>query len=160
MVHHCHKVSNVENTTPSVTLDSNVHREMPSNALQGQDQDVKPAVVPSIAEQGGIQPTGECTGSRISWNETDVDSKIHEWMACTDVTVFEPYFCTLIGNAGAGKSIILNTAIAALQTQYSEAVVAIAPTETDISSELHTATPTLLRAQDASQQVISNLHKI
>jgi ABC-type uncharacterized transport system ATPase component len=107
--------------------------------------------VPSLAEQGSIP---ECTSSGIGWNEADIDSKIHEWMACKDVTMFEPYFCTVIGNAGAGKSIILNTMIAVLQTQYSKAVVATVPTGTDISAE----TPTL-RAQDASQQA-SNVHKI
>jgi hypothetical protein len=127
---------------------------MPSNAKQGQNRDGNVAFVPSTAEQEGIPPTS----NGIGWNEADVDSKIREWMSCKDVTKFEPYFYTHIRNGGTGKSIVLNTAITAFQTQYSEALIATTPRGTNVSTEMHAETPTL-RPQDASHQV-SNIHKI
>jgi energy-coupling factor transporter ATP-binding protein EcfA2 len=59
-------------------------------------------------------------------------SKIREWLTCDDLTKFEPYFCTLVGKGGTGKSTVLNTVTAILRTkfQYNNVVVALGPTGT------------------------------
>ena len=43
------------------------------------------------------------------WIAYMVLSKIHEWLTCEDYSIFEPLRCTVNGQAGTGKSVLLNT---------------------------------------------------
>ena len=36
-------------------------------------------------------------------------NKIHEWLFCEDIAQFQPLRCTIIGQGGSGKSVLINT---------------------------------------------------
>jgi PIF1-like helicase len=45
-------------------------------------------------------------------------SKIREWLECEDLSSFQPLRCTIIGQAGSGKSVLLNTITAVVRTLF------------------------------------------
>ena len=47
-----------------------------------------------------------------------VFSKIREWLECDNLCTFEPLRCTIVGQAGSGKSVLLNTITAVMRTLF------------------------------------------
>ena len=45
-------------------------------------------------------------------------SKVHEWLYCDDLSLFKPLRCTIVGQAGSGKSVLLNTITAVLRSLF------------------------------------------
>ena len=45
-------------------------------------------------------------------------SKVHEWLYCDDLSQFIPLRCTIVGQAGSGKSVLLNTITAVLRSLF------------------------------------------
>ena len=59
-------------------------------------------------------------------------AKTHEWIHCTDYSTFEPLRCTINGQGGTGKSVLLNTLASVVRklTNLHESVMMAAPTGT------------------------------
>jgi hypothetical protein len=59
-------------------------------------------------------------------------SKIHEWLYCDDLSSFQPLRCTIIGQGGSGKSVLLNTITTVLRQlfQLNDVVRVACPTGT------------------------------
>lgn len=58
--------------------------------------------------------------------------KIHEWLTCDDFSTFVPLRCTIIGQAGSGKSVLINTITAAIRMlfEYNNVICIGCPTGT------------------------------
>ena len=58
--------------------------------------------------------------------------KIHEWMTCADVSKFVPLRCTLVGQGGTGKSVLILTIVSVLRRCFNlnNVVQVAAPTGT------------------------------
>lgn len=58
--------------------------------------------------------------------------KIHEWLYCDDLSNFQPLRCTIIGQGGSGKSVLLNTITTVLRRlfQLNDVVRVACPTGT------------------------------
>ena len=44
--------------------------------------------------------------------------KIHEWMTCPDLSAFVPLRCTLMGQGGMGKSVLILTIVSVLRRSF------------------------------------------
>ena len=47
-------------------------------------------------------------------------SKVREWLECDDLASFVPLRCTIVGQAGSGKSVLLNTITAVVRSMFGE----------------------------------------
>jgi PIF1-like helicase len=79
--------------------------------------------------------------------------KIHEWLTCDDFSTFVPLRCTIIGQAGSGKSVLINTITAAIRVlfEYNEVICIGCPTGTAAfnanGETLHNATKLGIREE-------------